>query len=372
MKSSYVSLVAKYRPMRLSDIHDTELRESIETLLDMEEMYLLITGTPGSGKSTVCQAILREYYQLGPQESISESQVMFIHTLKDNGINFYRNDMKTFCQSVNGGHRKKTIIIDDIDTINEQSQHVFRNFMDQYRNNIQFICTATNEQKVIESLQSRLYIVRIQPPSKTLLRETLAHVCLNESIRFENPDRSAAILLGRCQGSIRYLLNDLEKIKLLGRHKEEQEQEQGDEDKKEQGDEDKKEQEQEQEKERRDEQEKQKEQEQEGLQDEVVDRLCSVISSTTFERYIACLYANDVAGAIAIFTEVYEFGYSVIDILEYFFAFVKSTDLVSEKLKYDFVPVFCKYITIFHNVHEDIIELSLFTNNLMGVFDAPV
>ena len=27
----------------------------------------------------------------------------------------------------------------------------------------------------------------------------------------------------------------------------------------------------------------------------------------------------------------------------------------------------CKYISIFHNIHEDEIELSLFTNNLIDV-----
>jgi hypothetical protein len=33
--------------------------------------------------------------------------------------------------------------------------------------------------------------------------------------------------------------------------------------------------------------------------------------------------------------------------------------------KYTIIPIICKYITTFHNVHEDEIELALFTNNLI-------
>jgi hypothetical protein len=40
------------------------------------------------------------------------------------------------------------------------------------------------------------------------------------------------------------------------------------------------------------------------------------------------------------------------------------TKIISEDIKYKIIPFLCKYITVFHNVHEDGIELALFTNNL--------
>jgi hypothetical protein len=43
------------------------------------------------------------------------------------------------------------------------------------------------------------------------------------------------------------------------------------------------------------------------------------------------------------------------------------TGLLTEDEKYEIVPLLCKYITIFYNVHEDEIELGLFTNNLFSV-----
>ena len=53
------------------------------------------------------------------------------------------------------------------------------------------------------------------------------------------------------------------------------------------------------------------------------------------------------------------------DILDNFFLFIKTTTLVSEDQKYIIIPHICKYITIFHNTHEDEIELALFSNNLI-------
>ena len=62
-------------------------------------------------------------------------------------------------------------------------------------------------------------------------------------------------------------------------------------------------------------------------------------------------------------------GYSVIDILDNYFIFIKSTKIINnENLKYEVIKLLCKYITIFHNIHEDEIELALFTNNLVQLF----
>jgi len=37
-------------------------------------------------------------------------------------------------------------------------------------------------------------------------------------------------------------------------------------------------------------------------------------------------------------------------------------------MKYRIIPFLCKYITVFHNIHEDGIELAVFTNNLQQLF----
>ena len=49
--------------------------------------------------------------------------------------------------------------------------------------------------------------------------------------------------------------------------------------------------------------------------------------------------------------------------------FLKITDLFDEYYKYEIIKIICSYITIFHVIHEDEIELALFTNNLILLFN---
>ena len=93
--------------------------------------------------------------------------------------------------------------------------------------------------------------------------------------------------------------------------------------------------------------------------------ICSNISFQKFEMYIKSLKQGDLIGAIDLLYGIHDYGYSVIDILDYFFTFIKMTSMIDEESKYRIIPFLCKYITIFHNVHEDGIELALFTNNIL-------
>ncbi|NBT49082.1 MAG: hypothetical protein EBT07_14930 [Actinobacteria bacterium] len=96
-------------------------------------------------------------------------------------------------------------------------------------------------------------------------------------------------------------------------------------------------------------------------------KICSNISFQQFEKYVESLKRENLTEAIGILMEIHDYGYSVIDILDYFFTFVKCTPLLTEEQKYRIIPFLCKYISIFHNIHEDSIELALFTNNLLDV-----
>ena len=79
---------------------------------------------------------------------------------------------------------------------------------------------------------------------------------------------------------------------------------------------------------------------------------------------------GQLAAAIARLYQIFDRGYSVMDILDTYFLFVKTTPLLSEDAKYAVIPLICKYIAIFHNIHEDKIELALFTNQLVQVLSA--
>ena len=92
------------------------------------------------------------------------------------------------------------------------------------------------------------------------------------------------------------------------------------------------------------------------------------ISFYLLEQYTLFLKKHALQEAIAIIYSIHDKGYSVMDILDNYFLFVKTTKFLNEDEKYIIIPYICKYITIFHNIHEDEIELALFTNNLIDQF----
>jgi len=292
----------------------------LNTLIEIDNLNILIIGDMGSGKTSLMNAIILEYYKGNHQTAIQEN-ILHINSLKEQGINYYRNDVKTFCQTTSTIYKKKKIIVlDDIDFINEQSQQVFRNCIDKFSHNVHFICTTTNRQKVIESLQSRLLTIKI----KSLQKEKL-HTIMTKIMTTENIQMSLDVqyfILDICNNTAKILINYMEKCKLLNTE----------------------------------------------ITMDIAKSICTNISFSIFQEYTENVKKNDLPTAIKIFYSIYDQGYSVMDILDNYFLFVKSTNILTEDEKYKIIPLLCKYITIFHNIHEDEIELSIFTNNLIQCF----
>jgi hypothetical protein len=98
---------------------------------------------------------------------------------------------------------------------------------------------------------------------------------------------------------------------------------------------------------------------------DLANRVCTNISFTTFEDYTKYIIEKNIKDSVKILYSICDKGYSVMDILDNYFLFVKTTNMLTEDQKYDIIPYLCKYIAIFHNTHEDEIELALFSNNLI-------
>lgn len=318
------TFISKYKPYFLDDFClDHKLVSVLKTLLELDDLNILFIGNTNSGKTTLLYALIREYYGLTKTQPFPENNIMFINNLKEQGINYFRTEMKTFSQSHSNIYgKKKIVVVDDIDTVNEQSQQVFRNYIDKYKNNILFISVCTNIQKVIESIQSRIHIIRLHPPTPQQFHHIMDRIIQNENLVLLENEPTREFLITISENSIRTLINNLEKIYILGI----------------------------------------------PISLELCKKLCSNISFQLFENYILCLRdktdPNRLSSAINILYGIHDYGYSVIDILDYFFTFIKTTDKLNEDEKYTIIPFLCKYITVFHIIHEDAIELALFTNKL--------
>jgi len=290
----------------------------LNTLIEIENLNILFIGNMGCGKTSLLNALIKEYYK-GYDSKEYDLNVLQINSLKEQGINYYRNDVKTFCQTCCSIKKKKKIVIlDDLDVINEQSQQVFRNCIDKYSHNVHFISSCNNVQKVIESLQSRFTIIKIKPLLRENLKKIMDKIKMVENISIDEDAEN--FILDICSNTVKILINYMEKFKLLNRN----------------------------------------------INLELANNVCTNISFITFSDYTCLLKEKKIVEAITMIYSIYDKGYSVMDILDNYFLFTKTTTLFSEEQKYMIIPIICKYITVFSCVHEDEIELALFSNNLVS------
>jgi DNA polymerase III gamma/tau subunit len=87
----------------------------------------------------------------------------------------------------------------------------------------------------------------------------------------------------------------------------------------------------------------------------------------SFQDYLLALRQGNMQESIAIMYSVVANGYSIVDIFDAFFKFMKMTDLLTEMEKYEVVKVLCEYITIIHKMHEENIEMVCFTNKMYKI-----
>jgi len=309
--------IHKYHPVYFDDFGmDKDIQQILQTLIQMDNLNILFSGDMASGKTSILNALIREYYRDSSKDY--RENVLYINSLKEQGINYYRTDVKTFCQTCSViKNKKKIVVLDDIDFINEQSQQVFRNCIDKFSHNVHFISSCSNIQKVIESLQSRFTIIKIKPLKRENITALLNKIKARENIVID-PD-AEEFIVNVSNHTVKLLINYMEKFKLID----------------------------------------------ERITLPLAHLLCSNISFCSFEEYTKLVKEKNLEAAIRLIYEIYDKGYSVMDILDNYFLFLKKTDLLSEDEKYNIIPYICKYITVFHDIHEDEIELALFTNNLI-------
>ena len=314
--------ITKYKPYHLNDFGLDEKRmKLLRTLYEIEDINILLVGSPSSGKTTLLYAMIREYYNLKKSDTIQETNILFINQLKEQGINYFRNEMKTFCQSKCSIHgKKKMIVIDDIDNLNEQSQQVFRNYIDKYKHNIHIICSCTNIQKVIESIQSRIHIIQLQPPEYEQIERLMQKIIdeMKIPIQQEALEKIKSTIKKENENIVQMIFK-MEKMHIYNENV--------------------------------------------PIQLEEIEKMTSNIKKEYLENYILHIKNKKLKEAIQILQNME--GYSVIDILDHIYNHIKDTNQLTETQKYEVIPFLCKYITIFNKIHEDHIELAIFTNDLM-------
>lgn len=205
--------VEKYRPRTVSDcILPQELKKTFQSIVDSGTIpNLLLTGTQGTGKTTVARALCE---QIG-------SDYIIINGSMNGGIDTLRNEIQQFASTVSFTGGRKMVILDEADYLNAQStQPALRNFMEEFSKNCGFILTCNFKSRIIEPLHSRCSIIefKIPPKEKPVLAGEFYKRVLNilgmENIKYNK--NVVGELIARHFPDWRRILNELQRYSVSG------------------------------------------------------------------------------------------------------------------------------------------------------------
>ena len=209
--------VEKYRPKKISEcILTEELKNTFTQFLKQKEIpNLLLSGSAGTGKTTVARALCEELHC---------DYIIINGSDEGRYIDTLRNQIKNFASTVSltESANHKVVIIDEADYMNAESvQPALRNFIESFYKNCRFIFTCNYKNKIIPALHSRCTVVDFKITNGQVKKTAMAFMKRLETILTEENiefDKSVlAELIQKYYPDFRRTINELQRYSVRGK-----------------------------------------------------------------------------------------------------------------------------------------------------------
>ena len=206
--------VEKYRPKKIQEcVLSIDLQKTFSNIVAGGELQnMMLTGTAGTGKTTVARALCNEL----------DLDYIVINGSEESGIDTLRNKIKQFASSVSLSGGYKVVILDEADYLNPQStQPALRGFIEEFSSNCRFILTCNFKNRIIEPLHSRCSVIEFAMPKKE--RDALAGMFMQRvqqilAVESINSDPAVlAELIIKYFPDFRRTLNELQRYSNFGK-----------------------------------------------------------------------------------------------------------------------------------------------------------
>lgn len=207
--------VEKYRPHTISDcILPEEVKTTFQQFIAKKEIpNLLLTGSAGTGKTTLARALCEE---------LGCDYIVINGSDEGRQIDTLRTKIRGFASAVSFEGKTKVVILDEADYLNRESvQPALRAFIETFSSNCRFIFTCNYINRIITPLHSRTTVVdfKIAPSDRPQLAskflQRMQYILSNEGIEYS--EKVLAELLMKYFPDYRRVINELQRYSVAGK-----------------------------------------------------------------------------------------------------------------------------------------------------------
>ena len=172
--------VEKYRPNSVDGyvFRDAGQKKQILTWIkDGSIPHLLLSGSPGIGKTTLAKLLLHEL-------AIPEYDILEMNASRERGIGEVRDRITNFIQMMPFGPFK-VVLLDEADYLTQDAQAAMRGVMEEYSNTSRFILTCNHPNKIIPAIHSRCQQMHFASIDQTEFTARVATILVEENMEFD-------------------------------------------------------------------------------------------------------------------------------------------------------------------------------------------
>ena len=282
-------------------------KEILEKLIINNNMKLMLIGDSETGKTTLINIIL-DYIDS------AQYHVLKLKTYNDVRVNYFRQDMKQFCQMNNT--LKKIIIIDDLDFIKDTSQHILCSLMNKFEN-LQFIYSSRNIRKINDNIINKCIVFELD---RLNMRELeLFQDMYIKMFNIKLCDKSKHYMLNNCDRHASIIYSNLKCISLYN----------------------------------------------DDVNLDIIKEVCSIDQNNNFYTYFTLIKNNNIIDANKMLIHINSNSVSLIDMFELLYTYIKkNTTLFDEIQKLHIIKIISNYKLLLSTQSERKIEIYFITSDI--------